>query len=51
MTETADSPLTVTSDGHEFIAWGTQRTNWRDTCAISGDETLVAAFLDTLNII
>ncbi|MFM9037512.1 MAG: maleylpyruvate isomerase family mycothiol-dependent enzyme [Actinomycetota bacterium] len=42
---------TVTSSGHAFVDWGTQRSNWREHCAVSGDDAVAARFLDALNII
>lgn len=46
-----DADVTVTSDAHDFVLWGTVRTAWRDACAISGDEAVAATFLDALNIV
>jgi len=42
---------TVTSDGHAFVIWGTQRASWRQYAQVSGDLGVAAAFLDALNII
>ncbi len=42
---------TVSSSGHDFVDWGTQRSNWRGHCSVTGDESVVARFLDALNII
>jgi uncharacterized protein (TIGR03083 family) len=47
----ADSVATVSSSGHDFVVWGTQRSNWREHCSVAGDESVVARFLDALNII
>ena len=46
-----DADATVTSDARAFVEWGTARTPWRDSCTITGDEALAAAFLDALNIV
>ncbi len=53
VTETAslDAAATVTSTGHDFIAWGTKRTDWRPSCAVAGDIELGALVLDSINII
>ena len=42
---------TVSSSGHDFVDWGTQRSNWRGHCSVTGDESVVARFLEALNII
>ena len=42
---------TVSSSGHAFVDWGTQRSSWRDHCSVSGDASVAARFLDALNII
>jgi uncharacterized protein (TIGR03083 family) len=41
----------VSSNGHSFINWGTQRSDWREHCKVTGDEPVAAQFLDALNII
>lgn len=46
-----DVAATITSTAHDFVSWGTKRSDWRDTCTVSGDEAAAAAFLDTVNII
>ena len=53
VTETArlDAAATVTSTAHDFVAWGTKRTDWRPFCAVSGDVELAAVVLDSINII
>lgn len=49
---TAPDQPTLTSSAHAFVSWGTQRANWRDHGALSGDDTGdAAAVLDALNII
>ena len=49
----ADGPSagTVTSTAHDFVMWGTRRHAWRDDCTVSGDQAVVAGFLDALNIV
>ncbi|MCE2764845.1 MAG: maleylpyruvate isomerase family mycothiol-dependent enzyme [Ilumatobacteraceae bacterium] len=47
----AAAVATVSSSGHDFVDWGTQRSNWRGHCSVTGDESVVARFLDALNII
>jgi uncharacterized protein (TIGR03083 family) len=46
-----DADVTVTSDAHDFVLWGTVRTPWRDACTVDGDELVAATFLDALNIV
>ena len=46
-----DAAATVTSDGHDFVIWGTCRRPWRDLARVSGDGEVAATFLDELNII
>jgi hypothetical protein len=43
--------VTVASTAHDFVSWGTKRSDWRTTCKIDGDENYAAAILDTINII
>lgn len=42
---------TVTSAAHDFVSWGTKRSNWRSSCIIDGDESYASSVLDVLNII
>ena len=42
---------TITSSAHDFVSWGTKRSDWRATCQVSGDEAAATPFLDTVNII
>ena len=42
---------TVASTAHNFVSWGTKRSDWRTTCVIDGDENYAATVLDTINII
>lgn len=46
-----DVASTVTSSAHDFVAWGTKRSDWRACCALDGDETYAASVLDALNIV
>jgi hypothetical protein len=41
----------IHSSAVDFIVWGTTRRPWRDYCAITGDASAAAPFLDCLNII
>ena len=43
--------VTVTSGAHDFVLWGTKRTEWRDACTIEGDAPIAEKFLDALNIV
>lgn len=47
----SDPDVTVTSDAHAFVLWGTVRTPWRDACTVEGDEAVAATFFDALNIV
>ena len=42
---------TVASTAHNFVSWGTKRSDWRETCVIDGNENYAATVLDTINII
>jgi len=42
---------TVSSTAHDFVSWGTKRSDWRTSCSIDGDELYASTVLDTLNII
>lgn len=46
-----DAAATISSSAHDYVSWGTKRSDWRDACTITGDEALATAFLDTVNII
>jgi uncharacterized protein (TIGR03083 family) len=46
-----DADVTVTSDAHDFVLWGTVRTPWRDACQVAGDDAVAATFFDALNIV
>ncbi len=43
-----DAPTIITSV-HDFVSWGTKRSDWRDH--VSGDTDRAAAVLDAINII
>ncbi len=46
-----EGAATVTSSAHDFVSWGTKRSNWRDSCQLDGDLAAAESFLDTVNII
>jgi hypothetical protein len=48
---TLGSAATATSDGHDFVMWGTTRSPWRNHVEVTGDASVAATFLDALNII
>jgi uncharacterized protein (TIGR03083 family) len=41
----------VTSSAHDFVLWGTKRTDWRPDTTIEGDRDYAAAVLDAINIV
>ncbi|HJM28270.1 MAG: maleylpyruvate isomerase N-terminal domain-containing protein [Acidimicrobiales bacterium] len=45
------SNATIASTAHNFVSWGTKRSDWRSSCTIDGDEIYATKVLDTLNII
>jgi uncharacterized protein (TIGR03083 family) len=45
-----DAP-TVTTTVHDFVSWGTKRSDWRDSVTGDVDRDGVADVLDTINII
>lgn len=47
----ASVAATITSSAHDFVSWGTKRSDWRSACTIDGDADAATAFLDTVNII
>jgi hypothetical protein len=49
--KTSGSVADVSSNGHSFVNWGTQRSHWSEHCKVTGDQDVVAKFLDALNII
>ncbi|MEZ5216195.1 MAG: maleylpyruvate isomerase N-terminal domain-containing protein [Ilumatobacteraceae bacterium] len=42
---------TVESSAHDFVSWGTKRSDWRDACSLSGDVDYAARVLDAMNIV
>lgn len=46
-----DGVAVITSSAHDFVKWGTKRSDWRASCTIEGDAEAAGAFCDTLNII
>ena len=47
----AGAAATVTSAAHDFVLWGTGRTDWRQCVAVDGDEGLAARVLDKVDIV
>jgi uncharacterized protein (TIGR03083 family) len=47
----ADVAAVVTSSAHQFVLWGTKRTDWRAGTTIEGDRDYAATVLDAINII
>ncbi|MEE2768945.1 MAG: maleylpyruvate isomerase N-terminal domain-containing protein [Actinomycetota bacterium] len=41
----------VTSSAHDFVAWGTKRSDWRASCSVEGDADYAAEVLDAIDII
>lgn len=48
---TGDVAATITSSAHDFVSWGTKRSDWRPACQLTGNAEAAKAFLDTVNII
>jgi uncharacterized protein (TIGR03083 family) len=46
-----DAAATVTSDGHDFVVWGTKRRPWRDMVKVDGDTAYAERVLDGIKII
>ena len=46
-----DAAATITSDGHDFVIWGTKRRPWRDLVQVDGDAGYAARVLDGIKII
>lgn len=46
----ADAP-TVHTTVHEFVSWGTKRSDWRDVVTGDTDNAAVSSILDAINII
>lgn len=49
--EDGEAATTVTTDGHDFVIWGTCRRPWRELATVTGDRAVAETFLDELNII
>jgi len=45
-----DTAATITSDAHDFVAWGTHRRPWSDCVQIEGDEPYASTVLDAIHI-
>ncbi len=45
-----DAAATITSDGHEFVAWATHRRPWAECVKIEGDEPYASTVLDAIHI-
>ena len=48
---TAPDEPTVTTSVHDFVSWGTKRSNWREQVTGDSDNPDVAGVLDAINII
>ncbi|MBV9208595.1 MAG: maleylpyruvate isomerase family mycothiol-dependent enzyme [Actinobacteria bacterium] len=46
-----DVAAVATSPAHEFVLWGTKRTDWRAGTTIEGDRDYAATVLDAINIV
>jgi uncharacterized protein (TIGR03083 family) len=46
-----DAAAEVRSSAHDFVSWGTRRSDWRAACALSGDERYAATVLDAVDVI
>ncbi len=45
-----DEP-TITTSVHDFVSWGTKRSDWRDEVTGDSDNSEVASVLDAINVI
>jgi uncharacterized protein (TIGR03083 family) len=51
-TDRGDAAVTVTSNAHDFVSWGTKRRDWRDSgVRVDGDAAYAARVLDAVNVI
>jgi uncharacterized protein (TIGR03083 family) len=50
-TSAGDVAATVTSSAHDFVSWGTKRSDWRAACTIEGDQNYAEQVLEVINII
>jgi uncharacterized protein (TIGR03083 family) len=46
----ADAAATITTDGHDFVAWGTHRRPWAECVQVEGDEPYAATILDAIHV-
>jgi uncharacterized protein (TIGR03083 family) len=46
----AEAAATITSDGHDFVAWATHRRPWAECVTITGDEPYASTVLDAIHI-
>ncbi|MCH7789673.1 MAG: maleylpyruvate isomerase N-terminal domain-containing protein [Acidobacteria bacterium] len=46
-----DAAAVATSSAHDFVSWGTKRSDWRDAVTLSGDSQYAIAVLDAINVI
>jgi len=47
----SDAVATISSSAHDFVSWGTKRSDWRQACELTGDTSVATSFLDTVDII
>jgi hypothetical protein len=41
----------VTTSAHDFVSWGTKRSDWRESTTGDTADPYVAAVLDAINVI
>jgi uncharacterized protein (TIGR03083 family) len=46
----ADAAATITSNAHDFVAWGTHRRPWSECVTVAGDEPYASTILDAIHI-
>ncbi len=47
----AGAATVVTSAAHDFVLWGTGRTDWRQCVTVSGDDAFAARVLDAVDVV
>ncbi len=47
----SDAAAVVTSSAHDYVSWGTKRSDWRESCTVTGDADYAATVLDAVNVI
>ena len=47
----AEGVPTIRTTAHDFVSWGTKRSDWRDSCTGDVDQPDVASVLDAFNVI